>query len=125
MIDVVEFEQKLPALQEKLPERRALEQTQQKSAPEAPIRQGERNGTLTSLAGSMRRRGMSERAILAALLEENRRRCSPPLEDAEVEQIAASVAKYSPSNSENAAGTAKKGKSESQATRLVHLAKKV
>jgi hypothetical protein len=124
MIDVEEFERKLPALQQKPAERRSVEQTQQESVPEGPILQGDRNGTLTSLAGSMRRRGMSERAILAAILEENRRRCSPPLEDAEVKQIAASVAKYAPSNRENADGTADNGKTKSQATKLVDLAEK-
>ncbi|OGQ50779.1 MAG: hypothetical protein A3J24_01525 [Deltaproteobacteria bacterium RIFCSPLOWO2_02_FULL_53_8] len=59
------------------------------------IMEGERNSRFTSLAGSMRRRNMSEGAILAALREENRR-CCPPLEDREVEQIARSVAKYEP-----------------------------
>lgn len=55
-----------------------------------------RNTTLTSLAGTMRRRGMSEDAILAALQAENQARCRPPLEDTEVAKIAASVAKYKP-----------------------------
>ena len=44
----------------------------------------------------MRRRGMSEAAIRAALREENRRSCLPPLDDAEVDRIAASVARYDP-----------------------------
>jgi hypothetical protein len=39
---------------------------------------GERNNTLTSLAGSMRHRGMGEAAILAALRVENETRCQPP-----------------------------------------------
>lgn len=55
-----------------------------------------RNSTLTSLAGTMRRRGFGRNAILAALLVENAERCVPPLEDDEVEGIAASVAKYAP-----------------------------
>jgi hypothetical protein len=55
-----------------------------------------RNTTLTSLAGTMRRRGFGHRAIRAALLEENAERCTPPLEEAEVEGIAASVARYEP-----------------------------
>jgi hypothetical protein len=57
---------------------------------------GERNDQLTKLAGAMRRRGLSREAIEAALLEENRRRCDPPLPDAEVRQIAKSVARYQP-----------------------------
>ncbi len=60
------------------------------------IPQGQRNTTLTSLAGAMRRRGMSEAAILAALLEDNRRRCDPPLSPGEVRRIAASVSRYAP-----------------------------
>ncbi len=43
------------------------------------ISDGKRNGTLTSLAGSMRRRGASKDAILAALSVENDTRCQPPL----------------------------------------------
>jgi hypothetical protein len=101
-----------------------VDQTQQRSEFEGPILKGERNKTLTSLAGSMRRRGMSENAILAALSEENRRRCSPPIEDDEVKQIAASVAKYTPSNSGNAANTADNNKPKSQATLLVDLSEK-
>ncbi len=86
------------------------------------ILRGERNDTLISLGGSMRRRGMSERAILAALLEENNCRCDPPLERTEVEQIASSVSKYAPSDSENPDSIANKKKSKSQATQLVDLA---
>lgn len=62
----------------------------------APITEGTRNVTLTSLAGSMRRRGFGEAAILAALTEENRARCVPPLEPPEVERIARSVVRYAP-----------------------------
>jgi hypothetical protein len=40
----------------------------------------------------MQRRGMSQTAILAALFEENRVNCSPPLpEDKELKTIARSV----------------------------------
>ena len=60
------------------------------------IVEGGRNATLTSLAGSMRRRGASEESILAALETENAARCVPPLPDDEVRQIAASVAQYAP-----------------------------
>jgi hypothetical protein len=57
---------------------------------------GERNNRLASLAGTMRRRDMAREAIEAALLAENRRRCAPPLPEAEVRQIAESVAAYRP-----------------------------
>jgi putative DNA primase/helicase len=58
--------------------------------------QESRNCNLTSLAGTMRRRGMSEAAIFAALTEENQQRYSPALTDEEVRRIAESVARYEP-----------------------------
>src|SRR5262249_53388446 len=60
----------------------------------ARIQEGFRNTTLTSLAGTMRQRGMTKDAIAAALLAENKARCDPPLEKAEVRKIAESVARY-------------------------------
>lgn len=62
----------------------------------AAVIEGARNETLTSLAGSMRRRGMSEEAIFAALTTENEMRCNPPLGEQEVSAIAASVSRYAP-----------------------------
>jgi hypothetical protein len=63
---------------------------------EGVIAEGRRDDTLTSLAGTMRRRGMSESAIAAALQAENRARCRPPLDDDQVTKIARNVAKYPP-----------------------------
>ena len=60
------------------------------------IPSGNRNKELTSLAGSMRRRGMGEAEIRAALEATNERRCDPPLEEEEVGEIARSVARYEP-----------------------------
>lgn len=60
------------------------------------ISEGGRNHVLTSLAGTMRRRGMARPAILAALHEENRLKCDPPLGDEEVQRIAESVSRYEP-----------------------------
>jgi hypothetical protein len=69
------------------------------AAPVGPsIPAGGRNDTLTSLAGTMRRRGMDEAAIAAALLVENEQKCDPPLPEAEVRAIAKSVAGYAPSS---------------------------
>jgi hypothetical protein len=84
-----------------------------KKTIEASILERERNSTLTSIAGAMRRRGASEKAIVAALRKENRNRCKPPLDDQEVKRIARSVSRYRPQNDENG----------STATRLVALAK--
>ena len=60
------------------------------------IARGKRNATLASLAGTMRCRGMPEEAIEAALLEVNRRQCSPPLAETDVRQVAQSIALYEP-----------------------------
>ena len=60
------------------------------------IPSGKRNDVLASLAGTMRRRGMGEGEILAAIQVTNEQRCQPPLEAEEVEKIAASVARYEP-----------------------------
>lgn len=55
---------------------------------------GQRNITLASLAGTMRKRGMSPESIEAALLAENRAQCSPPLPESEVREIARSIGRY-------------------------------
>jgi putative DNA primase/helicase len=55
------------------------------------IPEGTRDATLTSLAGTMRKRGMTEAAIEAALLETNRAQCRPPLPDDQVRKIARSI----------------------------------
>ena len=60
------------------------------------ISEGRRNDTLTSLAGSMRRRGMGAEEIEAALLVTNNKRCDPPLAEDEVRKIASSVCRYKP-----------------------------
>jgi putative DNA primase/helicase len=57
---------------------------------------GNRNSELTSLAGTMRRKGAGHDSILEALLRENRDRCHPPLDEGEVRQIAKSVCRYDP-----------------------------
>src|SRR2546429_659227 len=61
-----------------------------------PIREGGRNATLTSIAGSMRRKGLLEDSITEALLVENSARCLPPLTEREVHAIAHSVCRYAP-----------------------------
>ena len=62
------------------------------------IPEGQRNTTLTSLAGTMRKRGMGEAEILAALLVTNRDRCKPPLDESEVQKIVASIGRYPPAD---------------------------
>lgn len=58
------------------------------------IHEGARNDTLFTLAASCRATGADEAAILSRLVEENAKRCRPPLEFAELERIASSAAKY-------------------------------
>lgn len=67
-------------------------------APEVQglIPEGERDTMLTSLAGTMRRRGLDEEAILAAISVINENRCVPPLGEDQVAKIAQSVCNYPP-----------------------------
>ncbi len=64
----------------------------------AQIPSGQRNRELTSLAGTMRRRGMGEQEIFAALEVTNRLRCTPPLKVEEVRRTVHSVAQYAPAS---------------------------
>ena len=66
----------------------------QAEATGTQIPEGQRNATLASLAGTMRRAGMSETAIRAALHAENSARCQPPLYREEVDAISVSVSRY-------------------------------
>lgn len=94
----------------------ATKGTELAPAVEGPILAGNRNQVLTSLAGSMRHRGMGEAAVAAGLLEENKR-CQPRLSEDEVRGIAASISRYEPADSGS------EGK-VSQASLLVELANK-
>jgi putative DNA primase/helicase len=58
------------------------------------VLEGHRNSYLTSIAGTMQRSGASPEALAAALAAENRVKCSPPLDPAEVQKIVASVTQY-------------------------------
>lgn len=70
------------------------EETQQANGEVGKIPAGKRNQTLTSLAGTMRKRGMSQEAIFTALMVENNARCVPPLPDTDVLKISESVNRY-------------------------------
>jgi len=58
------------------------------------IREGARNVTLASVAGSLRDRGLDAETICVVLLEVNRSRCEPPLDEAEVLAIGQSIGRY-------------------------------
>jgi putative DNA primase/helicase len=63
---------------------------------EKPIVEGQRNATLASIAGRLRRDGQSEEEIYLALLDVNQSRVIPPLPETEVAAIAASISRYDP-----------------------------
>jgi putative DNA primase/helicase len=58
------------------------------------IPESSRNNTLASLAGTMRRKGMSPEAIEAGLQVVNAQRCKPPMDPSEVTAIATSIGRY-------------------------------
>lgn len=60
------------------------------------LQNGIRNSTLASLAGTMRRRGMTAAEIKTALMAVNTQRCNPPLPPREITAIAESIARYPP-----------------------------
>ena len=79
-----------------------LKDNPRKAAPQIvdTIPEGKRNSSLASIAGSMRRRGSTEDEIFPSLLVMNRNRCRPPLDESEVQKIAASIARYPTTDSE-------------------------
>jgi|GEM_PF-1141341 len=68
----------------------------EEGATEGVIRQGQRNNTLTAIAGSLRARGLDSEAIYEALAVINSQRCRPPLPEAEVRRIAYGMERYPP-----------------------------
>jgi putative DNA primase/helicase len=85
----------LDRLQAANPSTSTLRQVVHPGAAE-PIPNGARNATLASLAGTMRRAGMTAEEITAGLLAVNESRCQPPLSADEVRAIAQSIARYEP-----------------------------
>lgn len=58
------------------------------------IAEGQRNVTLTRLAGSLKARGLDRTQIEAGLQRANATQCTPPLDSAEVSRIASSAARW-------------------------------
>ncbi len=81
-----------PAWVAALPEQRR--HARGKTVTGQKIKAGTRNATLISIAGKLRRMGLVEIEILAALMGVNRTRCEPPLETEELRTIARSAASY-------------------------------
>lgn len=87
----------LPSLDPKVVPGRTPEKPTNGAEPiPSTIAEGERNHTLTSLAGSLRHRGLDASTIEAALLAVNQEKCRPPLPDDEIRRIAQSVGRYDP-----------------------------
>jgi putative DNA primase/helicase len=73
------------------PQKTQTREADDANGPGKKIHEGHRNNYLTSLAGSMRRRGMSADEILPSLLRVNTQRCVPPLPEKQVQKIAFGV----------------------------------
>jgi len=58
------------------------------------ILKGSRNNHLASIGGKLRNDGKKGKELEIALLEENRLKCRPPLDDSEVSGIAESISRY-------------------------------
>jgi AAA domain/Bifunctional DNA primase/polymerase, N-terminal/Primase C terminal 1 (PriCT-1) len=61
---------------------------------DAPIPDGQRNSTITSILGKARQQNGLEYDALLALARQHNQRCSPPLSESELETIAHSIARY-------------------------------
>lgn len=60
------------------------------------VAEGSRNSIMFSLGGKLRAQGLGQEEILAALHAANKTRCLPPLEEAEIQEIAAKVSRFPP-----------------------------
>lgn len=65
------------------------------------IPKGKRNDTLFHIACFLQKKGLLEHEILAAIIEENETRCSPPLGELEINMICQSAARYKQTNETN------------------------
>src|SRR5262249_54562104 len=74
------------------PTRQGLLPMAGESVPRIP--EGQRNITLTRMAGLMQRYGFSLEAMTGALLITNTSQCDPPLDPVEVTSIARSIQRY-------------------------------
>lgn len=93
--------------------------TRQSNGVGAAIPKGQRNNTLLSLAGTMRRRGLSSDEIATTLRVVNGKRCQPPLPDGDVIRISQSIGRYKPAEEPQPDVDTRK---RSQAAILVELA---
>ncbi len=83
-------------LEELLPKDETEEAFSTADEVDEEILDGSRNRALTSIGGTLRRRGLDEVSIFAALTGINETKCRPPLGKEEVASIARSVSRYKP-----------------------------
>lgn len=69
---------------------------EQKDSKASKIAKGQRDNTLASIAGAVRRQGHGEDVILSVLRAVNGEHCLPPLTDSAVQRISGSIARYAP-----------------------------
>jgi len=62
------------------------------------VLEGGRNDYIMRAASAMLNKGLDKEAVVEACLIENTKKCSPPLEDDEIEAIVDSVSRYAPNN---------------------------
>jgi hypothetical protein len=91
------------------------------AAGDETIPRGRRNATITSIAGRMRRAGMTASEMRAALSAINTARCSDPLENREVEAIARSVARYPPAMHDDQAQDGTSSRRPPESERIVQM----
>ena len=76
------------------------------------IPEGKRNEALFSIANKMRRSGFSAEDLLASLMEANKKRCEPPLEDEEVTSIAENASSYTDNDAQGSGRQTNKAKKD-------------
>ncbi len=62
------------------------------------IHEGNRNVSLVSIAGKLRRIGLEEESLFLVLQTVNQTQCSPPLDNHEIRNIAKSICRYKPTH---------------------------
>jgi hypothetical protein len=68
----------------------------QTEAEHLTLAKGQRDNSLASIAGAIRRQGHGEDLILSALRAVNENHCRPPLSDSAVQRISKSISRYAP-----------------------------
>ena len=91
-----------PALAERIAFAKKRNHSTKTETLSAKIREGARDATLISLAGKMRRAGLTRSEIDAALQVVNTERCESPLPSAQVEKVVRSVVRYPPASKADA-----------------------